>query len=149
MHRRFPFFVLILIVLVGLLMFGGQGRQQDAWTQGYLTGLATAGGQDGNVLPYALAMQNQRSGPGGFGVIFAFGMLALLFMVVSRGFRYRMSQSGGNGPGDDWMRHWQRHGRWRGCGPERSEARASQQDPPARQPMPAEPVETKQPATTS
>lgn len=148
MHRRFPFFVLILIVLVGLLIFGGQAGQQNAWMEGYLTGLATAGGQDGAAIPYALAMQNQRSGPNFFGMIIGFGMLALLFMAFSRGLRYRMCQSGGDGSGDDWMRHWQRHGPWRGCGPERSEAQSSREEPPGRQPMPAEPVETMQPTMT-
>ena len=148
MHRRFPFFVLILIVVIGLFVIGGQARQQDAWTQGYLTGLAAAGGQDGAAIPYALAMQNQRSGPGFFGVIFGLGVLWMLFMVTMRAFRHAAGRAGTGAPGEDWMRHWQRHGRWRGCGPERSEAQANRQDTPSRQPMPAEPVETMQPATT-
>ncbi|MCA9870542.1 MAG: hypothetical protein KDI55_16465 [Anaerolineae bacterium] len=148
MHRRFPFFMLILVVLVGLLVFGGQSRQQEAWTQGYLAGLATAGGQDSAAIPYALAMQNQRSGPGFFGVMIGFGLLALLFVTATRGFRYRMGQAPDGASGDDWMHHWRRHGPWRGCGPERTEARAAPEDPPARQPMPAEPVESMPQTTT-
>ncbi len=147
MHRRFPFFVLILIVLVGLLMFGGQSRQQEAWTQGYLTGLA-AGGQSGAAIPYALAMQNQRSGPGFFGMLVGLGLLAMLFMVTMRAFRHAAGRAAEGSAGEDWMRHWQRYGPWRGCGSERSEARAAPEDPPVRQPMPAEPVETMQPTTT-
>ncbi|MEZ4769426.1 MAG: hypothetical protein R2844_13490 [Caldilineales bacterium] len=148
MHRRFPFFVLILIVVIGLFVVGGQSGRQDAWTQGYLTGLAAAGGQDGAAIPYALAMQNRSSGPGFFGVILGFGLLALLFMAVMRGMRYWMWQSAGGPGGEEGYRSRQRHGPWRGCWPERSYPRDDRSEQPARQPMPAEPVETKQPATT-
>ncbi len=148
MHRRFPFFVLILVIVIGLFVIGGQTSRQDAWTQGYLTGLATAGGQDGNALPYALAMQNQHSGPGGFGVIFAFGLLAILFMAIMRTMRYAMWRASGGPDGDETFGHWRRHGPWRGCGPERSETQATQQEKAPRQPMPAEPVETMKPTTT-
>lgn len=148
MHRRFPYFVLILIVLIGLFAIGGQSGRQDAWTQGYLTGLAAAGGQDGSAIPYALAMQNRSAGPGVFGVIIGFGLLALLFMAVMRGMRYWMWQSAGGPGSEEGYRGRHRHGPWRGCGPERREARQGQSEQPARQPMPAESVETRQPATT-
>jgi hypothetical protein len=125
MHPRFLSFALVVLLVIGLLMFGGSAMQRRAWTQGYLMGQAVANG-DGNagaVLTPYMAYGQGFGGPG-FGLVaclLPLGLLALLFLAAGRSFRHKAWQGAG-GPPEHWRHRWHH-----GPGPCRHDASAAPQ----------------------
>ena len=113
MHQRrlLPALLAALIVL-GLIFMAGSSVQRSAWTEGYLTGLA-ASGQDGAIVPYALAQPRSPSILGGFALAFGLGLLLLVLvvpMVAAGKFLGLWAWRGAGRPGgEDWIPSWQRH----------------------------------------
>lgn len=113
MHQRrlLPALLAALIVL-GLIFMAGSSVQRSAWTEGYLTGLA-ASGQDGAIVPYALAQPRGPSILGGLALTFGLGLLLLVLvvpMVAAGRFLRLWAWRGAGRPGvDDWIPSWQRH----------------------------------------
>lgn len=112
-HRRFLGVALTVLIVIGLLIAGGSAIQRGAWTEGYMIGRLSAGGDDGTVIPYA---------PYGFGYPtrhFGFapflctaGLFVLLLVMAGKFFRFWAWKQAGGPEGEEWTKHWAKH--WRG-----------------------------------
>ena len=133
---------LVLLIFLGM---GASSLQQSAWSQGYMMGLLSGGGESAAQLaPYAMYGHGFH---GGFSIIGSFFRFIMFLFLIAIGFKFlrfwswRMGMAGGpGGPGGhrggDWHRYWHHDGPW--CGPrstasesgaeEKSEASASETD---------------------
>ena len=111
-QTRFPFALLAILIIIGLLMLGGFAIYRISWLEGYKTGqLVAAGIADGTVMPYAPYR------PGCGGVLLTLGVAFVLIVVAGKFFRF-WTWKAGWGPGmtsggpksERWVRHWHRHG---------------------------------------
>ena len=105
------------LVIIGLLMAGGQALQQNAWTQGYLIGRLTATSADGAaaaapLMPYGYGYPSRGPGFGGF--LFLLLGAGAIFFFFTRAARWRawamQAEAAGEGfQGPPWMHQRMRH----------------------------------------
>ena len=130
-----------LLVIV-LLSVGVSSIQQGAWTQGYMTGLLTAGGDASAVAPllaYGHGFSPAHAGFSFFGAIFKLGFFFIFFAMMAKFFGFWMWRMNGGRHGG-WGKHWhERHGHHGGHnGPQSDQAQEdtkpdeSTQDTPSR-----------------
>ncbi len=139
------------LVIIGLLMAGGQALQQNAWTQGYLIGRLTATSADGAaaaapLVPYGYGYGYPSRGPGFGGFLFLLLGAGAIFFFFSRAARWRAwamqaAATGEGFQGPPWMHHRMRHSCHEQQAGEQAPAQATEtvpapveptQEPPAR-----------------
>jgi hypothetical protein len=89
--RRFVGLALVFVLLLGLFGLVGSSLYRSGWSEGFVAGQVTAGGEDGAV-PVAPGY-GHYAGPGvGFSPFFGFagGFLKFLFIFLLFGFFFKM-----------------------------------------------------------
>jgi hypothetical protein len=113
--KRFLMKALVGLLVIALLIGGASSLQRNAWTQGYMMGQLGAGSDGGAALPYmAYGLQGYGGSGlgGGLAILLGLGLLALLFVSLSRVFLGRpWAMQGGPQGGDEqsWQRMAQAH----------------------------------------
>ena len=89
--RHFLGKVLVGLLVIVLLASGVSAMQRDAWTQRYVAGRATAGGDGSALAPLLPYGYGGYAGPqfGGFGVLLGIGLLVLVVMGVGGAVMHR------------------------------------------------------------
>jgi hypothetical protein len=142
MQRRFPVALVVLIVIV-LLVLGGNALRQAAWRDGYMMGRLAAGGEAGAALPYGYPGFPGYSPFSGWGTLLVLLFLGLLAFGVLRHVRHRAWRMAGGpqqGAGEagaergSWWHHSMRH--WCGAAEQPAEGppepgKEEQKEPPA------------------
>jgi hypothetical protein len=110
-HGRFLVVALGVLLVIGLLIAGGSAIRRSAWSQGYMMGRLAAGGDDGEVVPYApYGYPGSHLRPSlflcGVGPLFAVGLLFLLLVGAGKFFRFRAWREAGGPQDEGWARHW-------------------------------------------
>ena len=123
----------VIAAVAALALFGiGSAIYNSGWSQGYVLGLLTGGGNATGLAPYLA----YRAGPGMmhggffgfFGVIFRIGFLLLMFAFLAKVFMFaRWHMHGGEGP---WQHGPWRHGHWQHGPWEQPQQPPAQPQPP-------------------
>lgn len=96
-----------LLVIV-LLSFGVSHIQQSAWSQGYMTGLLTAGGDTSTLAPllaYGRGFGPMHAGIGFLGGILKLGFFLFFFAMLAKFFGFFVWRMRGEGK-SGWHKGW-------------------------------------------
>lgn len=104
-QRRLVFGILVGLLILGVLSAWNASAQQDAWTQGYLIGRLSAGGESNStaaLIPFLYPGFQGGFSRAPFGFIFPLLFLVLGVILISRFLRFRAWRYGGGPEGGQW-----------------------------------------------
>lgn len=144
-HRKSVGTIIVALVVIGLLFLIGSAVYRSGWSQGYMMGRLSSGGEEGAAMPftpYAFGTPRGHS----FGKILLIGGLVVLGIMAFKFFRFHAWRTARGqrwpeqGEADHPQAHWAHH--WHGPMPPWWSGRPPQAEAP---PAPAEEAEEQPP----